>query len=288
MFTEQSYTRITLALDIIRRIDDEPYKGYHELGIVKHQIGLYDTISINASEELAITSNNPQVPLDSSNLCWQAVQKIQQKFGIRENVHIHIEKNIPVKGGLAGGSSNAATVLSILNNIWECKMDSAQLVALAREIGMDVPFFFSGGTAFDTEAAGILEPVKTNITFDFVLVVPDFGVPTKEAYKRINYNEIGREKNKTVQMKEALKNNDRDSIIDAMHNDFEKTVFQQYPQLGSLKEELLRAGCLNAVMSGSGSTLVGIAEDSDHANRIKDRFRDECSTFIVSSYCNQT
>ena len=285
MLIKKSYTRITLALDIIRKIYEGTYKGYHELGIIKHQINLCDIISIEASEDLTITCNNPQVPLDSSNLCWQAVEKIQQQFGINENVHIHIEKNIPVKGGLAGGSSNAATVLSILNDLWNLKLDKEQLVTVAREVGMDVPFYFTGGTAFDTEATGILEPVKTDITFDFVLAVPDFGITTSEAYKTIDYNEIGREKNKTIRMKEALESDDRDSAVAAMHNDFEKTVFKQYPQLESVKEMLLKAGCINAVMSGSGSTLVGVTKDNDHANWIKDRFRDEYTIIPVSTYC---
>ncbi len=285
MLVQKSYTRITLALDIIRKIGEGTYKGYHELGIIKHRIDLYDIISIEASGNLIITCNNPQVPVDSSNLCRQAVEKIQQQFGIKENVHIHIEKNIPVKGGLAGGSSNAATVLSILNNLWNLDLDKRQLVTIARDIGMDVPFYFTGGTAFDTETTGILEPVKTDIVFNFVLAIPDFGVSTSEAYKRINYNETGREKSKTARMKEALENNDKDSAIDAMHNDFEKTVFKQHPRLESLKEKLLKAGCLNAVMSGSGSTLVGVAKDKEHTEWIKNSLSNEYTIVQVSTYC---
>ena len=89
----------------------------------------------------------------------------------------------------------------------------------------------------------------------------------------------------TSRMKEALENNNRDTAIAAMHNDFENTVFKQYPQLESLKEKLLKAGCLNAVMSGSGSTLVGVAKDGDHANLIKDRFGDDYTVIPVSTYC---
>jgi 4-diphosphocytidyl-2-C-methyl-D-erythritol kinase len=213
------------------------------------------------------------------------VKKAQQHFGIKENVHIHIEKNIPVKGGLAGGSSNAATVLRILNELWNLKLDKGQLVTVARGIGMDIPFYFTGGTAFDSEATGLLEPVKTDIIFNFVLAIPDFGVSTSEAYKEIDYNEIGQETDKTASMKEALGNNDRDTAVAALHNDFEKTVFKQYPQLVSLKEKLLKAGCLHAVMSGSGSTLVGVAKDSDHANSIKERLGGDYTIIPVSTYC---
>lgn len=285
MVTQKSYTRITLALDIIQKIDEGTYKGYHELGIVKHQTDLYDTISIEASRNLVITCTDPQVPQDSGNLCWQAVEKIQQRSGIRENVHIHIEKNIPVKGGLAGGSSNAAAVISMLNEIWSLEMDKGELVTIARQIGMDIPYYFTGGTAFDTETTGILEPVKTDLIFHFVLAVPDFGVSTSAAYKQIDYTVIGRERNRTARMKEALENNDRGAVIDAMHNDFEKTVFKQYPQLGLLREKLINAGCFNAVMTGSGSALVGVAGDSDHAGRIKDHLGDEYTIIPVSTYC---
>ena len=284
MLIEKSYTRITLALDIIRKITDGEYEGYHELNIIKHQVGLFDVISVKTSKRLSVSCNNPKIPVDSGNLCWQSVEKIKQQFGIKENVSIHIEKNIPIKGGLAGGSSNAATVLSMLNTLWNLELDKEQLGDISRDVGMDVPFYFTGGTVYDTETTGVLQPIKTELVFNFILATPFFGVSTSEAYKGINYDNIGRNRNETGRMKKAFETNDNESVISAMHNDFHYTVFRDYPQLEQLKGELLKAGCLNVVMSGSGSTLVGVVKSIDHAKFIKNRFRDECNMVITSTH----
>lgn len=284
MIKEKSYTRITLALDIIRRMEQGAYAGYHELGIIKHQIGLYDVITVKTSPTMGISCNSPLVPVDSGNICWKAAEKIRELFGIRENVHITIEKNIPVKGGLAGGSANAATVIRMLDTLWSLRMSDQQLCAAGREVGMDVPYYFTGKTAFDTEATGILEPVATKLHFDFLLIIPDFGVATAEAYKGIAYHETGLQKEQTGRMREAFIADDRGGVIRFMHNDFEKSVFRHYPELARLKKNFIDAGCLNVVMSGSGSTLVGVARDADHAQWIKKNSAEKCGVVLSSSY----
>jgi len=276
MLQERSYTRITLALDIVRKLDTGPYTGYHELRIIKHQIDLYDVISLEPAEQMRITCDNPAVPVDERNLCRQVADTVRKQFDIQENVHITIEKNIPVQGGLAGGSANAATLLQMLNIFWNCNGDTKQLVSLGRSLGMDIPFYFTGKTAFDTETTGICESIPTQCTFTLVLAIPDFGVATQEAYSRIDYSTVARNTQKTIQMRQALTDGNQDAVIASVHNDFEESVFKQYPQLKQLKEELINAGCLNAVMSGSGSTIIGIAEDREHAEEIQDRISTSC------------
>jgi 4-diphosphocytidyl-2-C-methyl-D-erythritol kinase len=284
MPVQKSYTRITLALDIIRKIKSGRYRGYHELNSVKHRINLFDIISIEPSKETGISCNNPEVPAGSGNLCWQAVERVQKQFGIKEKVHITIEKNIPVKGGLAGGSANAATVISMLNRLWGLELNRELLASIGRDIGMDVPFYFTGGTAFDTETTGCIEPVETNLVIHFVLVIPGFGVSTRTAYNRIDYNETGREKSKTARMKAAFAMNDMDGVIGALHNDFEESIFTLYPLLKKIKETLLQQGCPNAVMSGSGSTIIGIARDENHAGWVKERLRRDYAVIQACSY----
>ncbi len=276
MIAEKSFTRITLALDIIRKLDDGPHAGYHELNIIKHQIHVYDLISLEPSEQMRLTCSDPKVPVDERNLCWKAVDVVKQQFGREENVHISIEKNIPVRGGLAGGSANAATVLSMLNRHWNLNLDTQKLRDIGQTIGMDVPYYFIGGTAFDTEATGVLEQISTDCRFHFVLAIPDFGISTRQAYNNIDYTRILQNRDKTLQMRNALASGDYDSVIPLMHNDFEESVFKHFPQLRQLKEELINAGCLNAVLSGSGSTIIGIAEDREYAEEIHNRISTSC------------
>lgn len=272
----QSHARVTLALDIVRKLERGEFSGYHELNTIKHQISLLDTISLRPSAELRIECTDPRVPVDSANLCWKAVVLAQREFGVKENVTLRIEKSIPAQGGLAGGSANAATTLNLLNTLWELGLEQDELCRLGRKIGMDVPYYFVGATARDTEATAVLEPIGTRTILDLVLVMPDVRVSTREAYRMIRYDRTGGDSVKTQGMAEAFRRNDREGVIDSLHNDFELSVFGAYPRLADLKNDLVDAGCLGAVMTGSGSTLVGVAGDAEHAKWVCDRVGDTC------------
>ncbi|NLD93552.1 MAG: 4-(cytidine 5'-diphospho)-2-C-methyl-D-erythritol kinase [Fibrobacter sp.] len=278
----KSYTRVTLALDIVKKIQEGQFAGYHELGIIKHKIDLYDNIEISDSEEMAITCDNPLVPCDSSNICWKATLLLKERFGIRSNVKINIEKHIPVMGGLAGGSANAATTLSALSAYWNLNLSMNDLVSFGRLLGMDVPFYFTSDTAFDTEATGVIRPIRHTTAFTFVLAIPDFGVSTKDAYQGIDYNLIGKSVDRTQLLEESLLRNDPVSVYPLMHNDFELTVFKKNPALEALKKQLAEKGCLASVMSGSGSTVIGIAESLKHAEAIKNDLN--CKVLIATSH----
>lgn len=276
MLTEKSYPRVTLSLDIIKKITEGSYAGYHELNTIKHQISLFDVIEIEISDRMRIQCDDSSVPCDSTNLCWKAAELLKDEYGIEECVSISIEKHIPVRGGLAGGSANAATVLNLLNKLWNLNVDFENICRIGRKIGMDIPFYFAGRTAFDTEATAVLEPIETQVIFDFILLIPDFGISTADAYIGLQYNSIAKNTERTAVLRKALINNDRISAIKSMHNDFERTLFKKYPKLREAREDLLRGGCLNVVLSGSGSTLVGIAEDKEHARSIIKRISGNC------------
>lgn len=269
MIKKESFTRITLALDVLRKIEVGTFKGYHELAIIKHQIDLHDTIQVESSGKMSLECDHPDVPLDSRNVCWKATDLIKKTFGIQENVKISIQKRIPVMGGLAGGSANAATVIQMLNEFWDLKLSRSQLIKIGREIGMDVPYYFYGQTAFDSEATGVLEPINTNLKLFFILAIPDFGVSTKAAYNSLDYNMIGLQRLKTDVMRKSLEENDFGAVAQCMHNDFEINVFQQFPRLREIKGELISAGAANAILSGSGSTVIGIAKSQLEAESIK-------------------
>jgi 4-diphosphocytidyl-2-C-methyl-D-erythritol kinase len=266
----QSYTRLTLALDIVRKLTSGPLAGYHELAVVKHQIDLCDTIEMSSADATSVQCDDPRVPCDQSNICWKAVDLVRKTLGRREHVAIRIDKRIPVMGGLAGGSANAATTLMLLNDLWKLGLTRGLLQRLGRDLGMDVPYYFTGGTAFDTEAAGELRSLRNDLSFIFVLVVPKFGVSTADAYAGIDYSQIARSRDKTDRMVRALADGDRKTVIQTVHNDFEHSVFVRHPKLRQLKERLRRAGCPAAFMSGSGSTIVGIAGDRAQAEQVRE------------------
>lgn len=269
MISRLSHTRITLALDIIQKHTDGPLKGYHELNTVKHQIELADTIQVESSKERNIVCQNPLVPCDSKNICWKVVDLFKEKFKISSDVNITIEKRIPVMGGMAGGSANAATVMLMLNDLWGLGLDKFSMCNLARELGMDIPFFFYGYSAQDSETTGSLQQVETDIKATFVIAIPEFGVSTKDAYGQLDYSVIAKDLEKTERVKDALIKNDIVALGKNMHNDFEISVFKSYPKLYDIKTKLAQMGCLGVTMSGSGSTIVGLVENIEKAKEIQ-------------------
>ncbi len=276
-----SYTRLTLALDVISKIQDGLWKGYHELGTVKHQIDLCDTITIEPANRLSLECNDPRVPCNEHNLCLQAVTLLQREYKVDHSVHITIAKRIPVQGGLAGGSANAATTLMMLSELWKLHLSRRQLMKLGRVLGMDVPFYFYGHTAFDTEATGVCTPIATGIKLTFILAIPDFGVSTVEAYRGLDYGKIGKRIDLTESMKNYCLANDMQGVVSSIHNDFEASVFAAHPALATLKQELLDAGCSTAVLSGSGSTVFGIVPDGVDAAVLQKKI--PCRTIIAST-----
>lgn len=266
--TEKSYARITLALDIIKKNTEGEFTGFHELGIIKHQINLFDEISICDSDELKIVCNDSTVPTDEKNICWKVVELIKEKFNIDKNILIEIKKNIPAQGGLAGGSSNAAITLNLLNVLWDLNLSFDEKVNLGQKVGMDVPFFFVGGTVFDSESGGVLRKIETDAKFNFVIVLPYFGVSTPEAYGNLDYSKIAKNFEQTDLMEQSLLNNDFENIHKFMHNDFEISVFKSHPKLQKIKDILLNLGAKNVVMSGSGSTLIGLVDNEKDALKI--------------------
>jgi 4-diphosphocytidyl-2-C-methyl-D-erythritol kinase len=276
----KAHTRVTLALDIVRKIDSGPLAGYHELSIVKHQISLFDLITVRDAEVTSVSCGHPLVPLDNTNICIRALDAVKKYTGIDKNAEIIIEKNIPVMGGLAGGSANAATTLQLVNSLWNLGLSGKRMAEIGRTLGMDVPYFFTGYTAFDTEATGVPEKISTNLDLKMILAIPDFGVSTKEAYANIDYGITGKNISMTKAMKAALAQNDFSGVIENMHNDFELSVFLRNPELGLIRQRLIDCGCLNAILSGSGSTVIGIIDDSTDVDKIRNCAG--CKTVIVS------
>jgi len=286
MITIESPTRVTLALDIVKRLDDGPLRGYHELGIVKHQVALGDTLHVEPVGGGAdiVECGDPRVPLDGSNICVRACEIVRERFGCGGrfgSVRVGIEKRIPVMGGMAGGSANAAAMLRALDRLWGLGLTTGQFRDLGRALGMDVPFFFPGGTAFDSEATGVIEPVGTSLKLHIVLAVPDFGVSTKDAYGSIDYGRINKNASLTRGMIRALREDDLESVAKCTHNDFELPIFERYPRLKEIRDQLLRAGCAASCMSGSGSTIIGIAADKASARKIADSI--DCGTIVTES-----
>jgi 4-diphosphocytidyl-2-C-methyl-D-erythritol kinase len=279
---KRSYTRVTLALDILRKIQSGPFEGYHELAAIKHRIDLHDVITVQDASHDHLECDNAAVPCDDRNVCMKAVRLLKQTFSIDRCVKITITKQIPVMGGLAGGSANAATTFDLLNELWDLRLPVPELVRLGRHIGMDVPYYFVGATAFDSEAGERLEAVPTPCSFTFLLAVPDFGVSTRDAYQGLDYRTAGKMTCMTSDLRAALIAGDRAAVPSLMHNDFEQSVITRHPRLAGIKKQLYDAGCAAAMLTGSGSTIIGVVRDLVQAEKIGSVI--DCRTIIASTH----
>lgn len=285
-----SYAKVNLYLAVLARRKD----GFHNLTTLFERINLADTIILKrrTDNRITITCRNKAVPLDASNLCYKSARLLREKCHVKEGLGIEIIKRIPVGAGLGGGSSNAAAVLVGLNTLWELGLTKKKLASFAAMIGSDVPFFVhdtpfakAEGRGEKIRALGALDRVR----LWHILVVPGIHVSTPSIYKAWDMRKIRRKRRLTTAVPDvtitasALRRGDFPGS-GLLFNNLEPVTIELYPEVGIIKEKLLSSGAQDAVMSGSGSAVFGIAGSRQEASRIKARLSDEGGswrTFVV-------
>jgi 4-diphosphocytidyl-2-C-methyl-D-erythritol kinase len=257
--------KINLILEIQGRRSD----GYHELKTVMHALDLADTLSFTRLKQpgIRVTCDHPQVPEGSGNLVYRATELLAQAAGQEPHVHIHITKKIPLAAGMGGGSSDAAAALLGLARLWDWHHPD-KILAVAKELGSDVPFFLKGGCGLGTgrgervvawpEAAGLLVAV----------VNPGFAVSTAEVYKKINLR-LTTEKACFNMMRQAIVEKNAEKISKYLLNHLESVTVPLHPELAGIKRDLLSCGALAAMMSGSGPTVFGFVPSVAVGQKIK-------------------
>ena len=178
--------KINLFLEILNKRQD----GYHNIESIMHTVSLFDILEFEPKEEnkidlICIGNNN--VSNDKNNLVYKAVIKFKEQYNINKGIKIKLTKNIPTGAGLGGGSSDAAATLVALNKIWNVNAGIKELESLGAKIGADVPFFITGGTAKISQIGNVVEKMKTDFNYTFVLVKPNFSISTVYAYSRVKF-----------------------------------------------------------------------------------------------------
>lgn len=257
--------KINLTLEILGKRPD----GFHEIQSVMQTVSLYDYLTIEIQEQsdnentISLAGNNPLIPYDKTNLVCIAAEKFLRKSDIsNKKINIYLEKNIPVAAGLAGGSSNAAGILSGLNQLLNYPLNNDKLSELASEIGADVNFCLWGGTKLATSKGENLEKVKTP-DLNIAIVKPkNLFISAKEAYTKYAALE-NKPKQKTTQVLiEEINKDNVENISILLNNGLEEAILPDYPEILEIKHMLINRGCLNAVMSGSGPSVFGIYKDN--------------------------
>ncbi len=248
------------------------------------EINLYDTIILRPAPDFSIsmTCDDSDLPTDESNLCVRAAQILREaaregEYGVR----IHLIKRIPTGAGLGGGSSDAAAVLKGLNEFWKLNLQPFELRKYAAHLGSDVPFFILGGCCSVAGRGEILRRRPPIIQNPLLLIAPKIRISTKWAYKNIKTYHL------TSKRENIIFNGSKSDILanPAMRrfltNDFEPLVFQHYPQLGEIKELLLRSGAFFASLSGSGSSVYGVFENIASAKQAIENIQVEGASYLL-------
>ena len=275
-------------VNIYLKITGKRPDGYHLLCSLMQKIDLYDVLKIHLTTEpkIELTCSNDGIPADDSNLVWQAAHLFLKNADDLTGEHghgvgIHLEKNIPVAAGLGGGSSDAAAILSGLNQLFSSPFNKSQLSAMGLQLGADVPFFIEeSGTCMAEGIGEVLSPMKTMTSVNFVIVNPGFHVSTKWVYENFaltngkNTYNLGSSRGDLARLWDDSAAKQK-FPVDLIFNDLEAVTVKEYPAINSIKDELVHNGAEAALMSGSGPTVFGVFEEQETADRCRELLKDK-------------
>ena len=247
--------------------------GFHELATVFQAVGLCDEIVARTSSTPGITltlsgEGEGVLPLDESNLAYRAAALLAEHTGVEAAVDLHIHKAIPIAGGMAGGSADAAGALLACDTLWRQSTPREELMALAAELGSDVPFALHGGTAIGTGRGENLTPVLSRGSFHWVFAVAESGLSTPAVYAECDRLRGGRkipEPYVSDMLMQAVRAGDALLLGKALHNDLQPAALSMRPMLRQVLEVGEDFGALGGVVSGSGPTCAFVARDEEHA-----------------------
>jgi 4-diphosphocytidyl-2-C-methyl-D-erythritol kinase len=256
--------KINLGLEVGRLNPD----GYHYIETFMQTVDLCDLIEIDHSDHLQFSVEGYDFPPEEENLCFKAYQSVCEYTGIDRAIRMKLTKKIPVGAGLGGGSSDAATVIMALNQIWELRLKKRQLVQIGAGVGADVPFFITAESGAGLcwgkgEKVKVMEPLFKGTV---LIVFTGLKISTKEAYKNIDRNLTNNKKNPKLKGY-ILQTFPAKMGLTSLKNDFSPVVFQQYRDLEGLALLLDKQGSLYSSLSGSGSAIYGLFSDAEEAHR---------------------
>lgn len=257
----KAMAKVNLGLDVLRRREN----GYHDVKMVMQTVNLYDTLTLSKIEEgIVITTNTGELPLNEDNLIYKAAKLLFGHVGQNAGVAIHLDKQIPIAAGMAGGSTDAASTLLGLNLLYEFGLNKEELAEIGVKIGADVPYCIYGGTYLSEGIGEVLTKLPDAPDCYVVIAKPGIGVSTKYVYENLHIETVSGHPD-IDGMIEAIKAGNLDGVAAKMENVLETVTIKRYPEIETMKKCLLDNGAENALMSGSGPTVFGIFKEENIA-----------------------
>jgi 4-diphosphocytidyl-2-C-methyl-D-erythritol kinase len=265
----KSPAKINLYLEIKRKRED----NYHEIETLFQRISLEDTIRIKETDKnsLNIICEHPDVPQDSSNLAARAANLILKECKVKTGISIEILKKIPVSAGLGGGSSNAASVLKALNELFSLGLNREKLFNMGMKLGADVPFFMLEEPVALAHGIGDELKVLKNVpSYWYIIIYPKIKISTKWAYEHLNLSLTKKKPGAKILIR-ALKNKKIEEIAPLLYNDFSSLIGASYKEVQRVEQTLRTAGVKAVLLSGSGPSVFGICRTKGEAEVVKKR-----------------
>jgi 4-diphosphocytidyl-2-C-methyl-D-erythritol kinase len=266
--------KINVFLKVGALLDD----GYHDVAIAYQAVSLYEDVRATAADDFSVrvsgTVELSRVPTDGSNIAIKAARLLARTTGYRGGVRLHIDKHVPVTGGMGGGSADAAATLLACDTLWGTQVPREQMLALAGQLGADVPFALTGGTAIGTGRGDQLSPALAKGQFQWVLALAEFGLSTPAVY-----NELDKHRDRHAQdifpatatpsvdanVLQALRAGDPHMLAETLYNDLQAPALHLQPSLSTVLELGENNGALAGIVSGSGPTVAFLVADQDGA-----------------------
>ena len=274
----KAYAKINIALDVVGKRDD----GYHLLRMIMQTVDLYDEIEIKKIDSgIKLNCNKVYVPTDHRNLAYKAASLFKETYDIKEGVSIDLVKNIPVSAGMAGGSTDAAGVLKLMNRLFNVNASDEELRKLGVKLGADVPYCINGGTALCEgigEEITQLKPFKDKIV---VIVKPPFGVSTKEVYKSFDLSKVINHP-KVDDLIKAMNNDDIHFVAHNMKNLLENVTLRKHRVISNIKEKISNLDAIGTMMSGSGPTVFAFFDDMLKAQKCYDEMKKKYKDVFIT------
>lgn len=268
----KALAKINLGLDVLGRREN----GYHDVRMIMQSVCLYDEVKIEKTKEegISVSTNLSFLPTGEDNIAYKAAKLLRDEFRIDEGVKITLNKHIPVAAGLAGGSSNAAAVLFGMNRLFRLGLGRQELMDRGVRLGADVPYCIMRGTVLAEGIGEELRPLPKMPKCTVLIAKPPVSVSTKGVYEALDAEEIT-EHPDIDGIIVGLEKGNLKEIAGAMGNVLEKVTVPMHPIIEDIKDEMKKAGALNAMMSGSGPTVFGLFESRGQAKEAQRQIREK-------------
>ena len=278
MVTEKAYAKLNLTLEVGEKRPD----GYHELISVMTSATLHDTVTVEKADAITLLCDRTDLPTDGRNLAVKAAQAFFETTGIKGGCHISLEKRIPSEAGLGGGSSDAAAVLRALRNIYAPDMPTEELESIGAQVGSDVPYCVRGGTVLCRGRGEQMTTLPDMPPCWYVIVKPEEAFSTGKMYGKID-RQKPQVVSTTALLMEELDRGNLAEIAVHMNNTFQEVISEK-SRVWDIQSRLLKAGALNAMMSGSGSAVFGIFDEEETAKAAAEALKKTYpQTFLAQS-----